>query len=61
MIGLLLKRWRETEHKTIRQMASIIGVDPSVLARFERGRGVSDKNWIKIFLWLLQNDTIRPK
>jgi transcriptional regulator with XRE-family HTH domain len=56
MLAAMLKRWRETEKKTVRQMAEIIGVDHTVLWKFEQGQDITRKNWVRIMVWMLTAD-----
>jgi transcriptional regulator with XRE-family HTH domain len=56
LLAKILKRWRETEHRTLRQMAFIIGVDYTTLWRFEQGRSISGENWVKIAKYILTEE-----
>ena len=60
-IGQLVESYRATHKLSLRKLAARIGVGPTILYHFEKGRGLSDKNWCKIFLWLLQQEDITPK
>ena len=61
LIGQTVKSYREKNGLSIRQLANRIGVVPSTLYRFENDRTLGDKNWIKIFIWLLREKNINPK
>lgn len=61
LIGQTLAAYRKERSLSIRQLAKIIGVVPSTLFRFENDRNLGDKNWAKILVWLLTEESITPK
>jgi transcriptional regulator with XRE-family HTH domain len=50
--------YRETLNLSIRSASKEIGVSHSVLDRFERGGQVEARQWVKIFLWLVDEPTV---
>lgn len=56
MLPQLLKRWRETENLTLAQLAHRIGIERTALWKFERGDILGNKNFTRIFLWLLREE-----
>jgi transcriptional regulator with XRE-family HTH domain len=61
LIGETVQSYREKHNLSLRDLAKTIGVGPTILFHFERGRGLSDRNWCKVMVWLLREDEITPK
>jgi transcriptional regulator with XRE-family HTH domain len=61
LIGKTVEAYREKQNLSLRKLARIIGVDSTVLFHFEKGRGLSDRNWCKIMVWLLQHEEDETK
>jgi transcriptional regulator with XRE-family HTH domain len=52
MIGVLLRAWRESERRGVREAAKMIGVSHSTLSRIERGEAYDNTTMLKLLLWL---------
>ena len=56
-IGKLLRYYRAQAKISLRKLAAEIGVEFTMLSRFERGRNINQRSWVAIFMWLLGEDT----
>ncbi len=52
-LTLALAAYRLVHKVSIRKLAKDIGVDYTVLWKFEQGRQIESKSWVKIMQWLL--------
>lgn len=50
----ILKAYRKAEGLSMRGTAKIVGIDYTALHRFESGRPVSNRNLVKIILWMFE-------
>ena len=57
LIGKLIRLYRDSERKSLKQMAKIIGVDYVSLSRFERGQNIRSQSWVAVIKWLLTSET----
>lgn len=55
-IGKLLRFYRAQCGTSLRSLAAEIGVEFTMLSRFERGRTINQRSWVAIFMWLLGED-----
>lgn len=53
LLGKLVKLYRESRNMSLREMEKVIGVESTALFRFESGKPVSNKNWVRIVKWVL--------
>lgn len=53
MLGELIQAWRKQRRLTLQQAARRLGVEYTALWRFEQGRPVGERYWVRIMVWLL--------
>jgi len=53
-LGPILRRWRITSELGIREFATMIGIPPGALSRFENSNEISSRNLVKILAWVMQ-------
>lgn len=56
-VGKVIRGYRESRQLSVRALASQIGVEHTKLWRFENGREVQARVWVRIFLWLLRDES----
>lgn len=56
MLARLVKAYRETEKISTRDLAQIIGIDHTILWRFEQGKEIRSPQWVKIAKWVLTEE-----
>jgi transcriptional regulator with XRE-family HTH domain len=56
LIGKLIQAYREKYHITVRGLAKTIGVGHTILWKFEQGKPVETKAWVKIATWVLTKE-----
>lgn len=56
LLGMILRKWRESERLSLRDVANLIGVQATALSRFERGKNVTTSQWAPIVRWMLTTD-----
>lgn len=56
LIGKVIRGYRKAEGLSVRDLAKEIGVEHTVLWRFESGRAVRTALWVKIVKWLLTSE-----
>lgn len=63
VISDCVQGYRAARKLSIRTLAKRIGVHHNALWRFEKGEEISQKQWVKIFMWLVSEDAdpIPPK
>jgi hypothetical protein len=53
LIGLMIRCYRKKQNIPVRKLAKTIGIDHAILWRFESGKSVNVKAWVKIVKWML--------
>jgi transcriptional regulator with XRE-family HTH domain len=55
-LASIMRRWRINEEKSVRHVAAEIGIDHSTYWRFEQGKGIDAKAFVKILAWITASE-----
>lgn len=53
LLARMVRAFRESERMTVKTLAKRIGVEYTCLWRFENGKQVEARQWVKIVKWAL--------
>ena len=59
-LGRLINAYRKQHKVSVRKLAEVIGVNPTCLFGFERGKSVESPQLLKILKWTLDNYGVIP-
>lgn len=53
LLGELIAAWRKEHRKSLRELAKIVGVEPTAIHRLEHGKEIRCRTLALIFCWIL--------
>jgi DNA-binding XRE family transcriptional regulator len=60
-LGTVMRKWRMSSDRTLRDVAKQIGIHHTTLARLEKGQSCPVEALIKIGMWLIQMDEYKEE